>query len=338
MTHAETHSLDWAAHLPTDPAPGWGGPRGEPPRSVASDPYQRWEHVREACRNARHLDLPVDQIRRIEAHVRPDRQMRSYYGELDPLTVIALMWFQDDHGLRPTGLPDEGTLDALQRAWPELARGSARRLLRPHVLIPDGTPALRRYLRYRRAVLDLGGLVDDGHRAINVLVLRGAALLLGPRGLLVRYVGSDSRSCVTVSFWVEREGGRDTGEVVGVTARERPGEVRPVQTVGARRIPLVDGGHYVCDIDRDGPPVREARALVPRYGGGATCLPEHPPEIPPDGANVGPGARALVDTTALTWPRFQAELRASHHERASRGRWSGVRLTVLDASRLGSIP
>lgn len=330
--------FDLQGHLQSDAGAGWAGPRGEPPAEIHEDPAVRWDVVRTSMRAAERLGLPVDQVRRIEQRLRPDRQMHSTHGEFDALTIIAILWFQHDHGLPMSGVPDEATLLALATEWPELRRSSVRRLLSSRVLVPAPTSPLQRFLRYRRAILDLGGLVDDGHRQVNVLVLRQSELTLGDGGLVLRTVQATRRSFVTVSLWVERARGRDNGDVIGVTARERPGLVHPVQLHGERRIPTLEGGHYVCDFDRDGPPVREARALVPRYPTDPLALPVTPPVLPMDADGVDAGARDLVDTHLMTWNRFYAELYASYRERVARGQWTGFRLTVIDGSRLGSGP
>jgi len=330
--------VDLQAYLPTDPGAGWAGPRGEPPPAVHQDPLVRWDLVRSAMRAADRLGLPVDQVRRIERRLRPDRQMRSIHGEFDALTIIAIQWYQHDHGLPMSGIPDEATLLALAAEWPELRRTSVRRLLPSRVIVPGSASTLQRFLRYRRAILDLGGLVDDGHRQVNVLLLRQTELTVGTDGLILRSVDAGRRSYVTVSLWVERARGRDNADVIGVTARERPGLVHPVQLSGERRIPTLEGGQYVCDLDRDGPPVREARALVPRYPTDPLALPVNPPLLPRDEESGDARARALVDTQLMTWNRFYAELYASYRERVAWGQWTGFRLTVLDGSRLGSGP
>ncbi len=329
--------LDWQSLVSTDVVHDWGDPRQEPPTELGDDPLARWGRVREMVQWAAARPLQVDRLRRIEARLRTDGRMVSRYGELDPLTVIALLWFQRDHGLSLTGYPDAHTLDALGKAVPDLHRAASRRLRPPGVIVPSHTPSLQRFLHYRAAILAMGGLLDEEHRAVNVLVLTHAELVVGRHGLAVRATPTHQRSFVTVSLWMEREGGAEDGEVVGVTARERPGLVQPVVISEGRRTPTLEIGQFLCDLDGSASAVLHSRALLPRFPTDPQTIPLAPPNLPLADFDVPPEARDLVDPERMTWDRFLAELDASHRERASRRRWHGLRLTVLDTSQLDAL-
>ena len=61
--------------------------------------------------------LPADEVKEAQDHL---RTLKEYLGEsngvLDSVTVNAIQAFQDSHGLSPTGMLTEQTLDKLREA------------------------------------------------------------------------------------------------------------------------------------------------------------------------------------------------------------------------------
>jgi len=332
--------IDWEGYLPTDTGTGWDGVRSSPPPEVAEEEWDRWHIVRDALRYNNALALPVDRVRRIQKCIRPDGQMTSVHGEFDPLTVIAVMWFQRDHDVPITGVVDGPTLAALCRAWPELHQDTTPDQHRPTVLVPDAVGGLHRFLYYRKTILENGGLFDDRHREVNVLMLRGAVLRQGVNGLVLRYTGRSTPPApdpwVTVSLWLERQRGEDQNEVMAVAVRERPGHSRPVLFRRSAQLQLSDG-QYICDIDREGPRAPDAQAIVRRYVTAVGAMPARPtPLLLAEG--VSPTAVVQpVDPGRLTQEHFYAELAAMRTERDWRDGWRGVRVMLLDACRLAPI-
>jgi hypothetical protein len=342
MRHVHPHDpdnnvIDWEGYLPTDTGTGWDGVRSSPPPEAAEEEWERWHIVRDALRYNNALALPVDRVRRIQKCIRPDGQMTSVQGEFDPLTVIAVMWFQRDHEVPITGVIDGPTLVVLCQEWPELYRPTSPDPHKPTVLVTDDRGGLHRFLYYRRMILDNGGLFDDRHREVNVLMLRGAVLRQGVNGLVLRYAGTGmlhaSDPWVTVSLWVEREGGEDDGEVIGAAVRERPGHSRPVLFRRSANIQLTNG-QYLCDIDQQGPTAPDPQALVRQYVTAVGAMPFRPaPLLPADGVDPSDVVHP-VDPERLTQEHFFAELVAMRTERDWRDGWQGVRVMLLDASRL----
>lgn len=325
-------SGDWDSWIPAD----LRGPCSTPPPEAGRDDWERWEAVRMAVRSNTERHLPVDQVRRLQRRLRPDGLMTSTCGEFDPLTVLAVMWYQQREDLPVTGVLDEDTLGALAREWPDLRRCSSRRLLPPRVLVPSDCPPVERFLYYQRSIRAQGGLFDDGHREVNVLVLRGAELTAGAEGPQVRSSGPRpaTSSAVTVSLWLERAGGDDGGAVVGVGLRERPGMVVPVPLRTGQPITELGGGQYVCDIECDEPPLDWCQAVVPDGASDRSSIPPHIPRLPPV---AGVRRPARLQTDRMTYPMFFAELVAMRRERMRRDGWHGVRVLTVDASRLDPV-
>ncbi|MBW2257993.1 MAG: hypothetical protein JRI25_25790, partial [Deltaproteobacteria bacterium] len=93
-------------------------------------------------------------------------------------------------------------------------------------------------------------------------------------------------------------------------------------------------GQYLCDLDQDGPRAPDPQAIVRRYVTAVGAMPARStPLLPAD--DIDPAdAPQRVDPERFTQSHFYAELAAMRTERDWRDGWQGVRVMLLDASRI----